>query len=171
MAKTRKTGNTREINGRTCWEWIDDATGNIVWRDAKGHAREAPNYLKTVHTSEEAAELATIRHQKRQEAMARGAKKVIGGEYNPVSIREEIAEVAGELSMTMAHDLENPRAALENLKFLMAGVGMPIDLRATKGDTKIAIQINVSPEVESGIAETVEIVQGIYEELDDDVPF
>lgn len=165
-AKHSKTGNTKIVDGETVYEW-----SNGDWRFSNGRIYKSPN-TKSITTSEQAAEMANLRHERRQEAIAKGAKKVIGGEYNPAHVKAEIAEVVGELAMTMAHDLENPRAALEHIKFVMAGIGDPVDMRASRNTMNIGkIEINIRPEVEDGLPNVIDALDAMYREVDDDVPF
>jgi len=171
IPKTRKTGETKTIDGQLCYKWIDDAKGNITWRNKLGHAKEMPNYLKPI-TEETASEMGHLRQKARKERFAKGAQNIIMGTTNAFTANDDVMYALGEEAAKVALKEELDRPKVEGIKLVAAGIGNPIDSRARGGGgNRVAIQINISDKAADGLREEETILDAIYEELDDEVPF
>lgn len=164
--KHSKTGETKMVDGLVVYEW-----SNGDWRYKNGRIYKSPN-TKSIDSPERGAELQRMREEKREERIAAGAAKYISEGGNITATRGDVVEAIGYAQMALAVAPEEGRASTEAAKFLMAGMGDPVDMRAGGNTMNIGkIEINVRPEVEDGLDSVIEALDGMYTEVDDGVPF
>lgn len=167
FTKSVRTGEIDEFRGKPIYLYSDGS-----WRyDGGKMAKPKPGVLKTIKTSEQAREMQTLREDIRHERIVKGALRAIEEGFNPVGTKGDVIEAIAKAQMELAIAPETGRASTEASKFIMAGIGEHIDMRAGAQVTALQVNINISKEATEGVEEEFETLDAIYRELDTEVPF